>query len=159
MNPASVGRFIDRLEGAFRADDARSANKEVEAANVRRLQEQYRAILRGDFAFVSDSMADDIDMEMIGPPNLPLVGHWHGRQEVAEAVRNNFAQLENQDPEVLAVVAQGDIVVLFARETGVYRPTGKRYAIHWVQLFTFANGKISRFRGIYDTASMLDAMQ
>ena len=94
MNPASVGRFIDRVEGAFLEHDARSASKEVEAANVRRLQEQYRAILRGDFEFVSDSMADDIDMEMIGPPNLPLVGHWRGRQEVAEAVRNNFAQLE-----------------------------------------------------------------
>jgi len=159
INQISVENFIDSLMDAFREGDPDALSKTTEAENVRHLQEQYRAIARGDFGPVVAGLDEDIDMEMIGPSEIPLVGHWRGRERVAEAIQRNFSLLADQQAEILAVVAQGDMVVLFAREQGVFRATGKRYDIHWAQWFTFRDGKIIRFRGLLDSAAMLDAVR
>jgi uncharacterized protein len=159
LHPLSTPNFIEQLELAFARDDGNATSKVCEADNVRRLQDHYRAIARGDFGPVIAGMADDIDYEMIGPPDIPLVGRWRGRQQVAEAVRQNFGMLEEQQAELLDVVAQGDMVVLFAREQGRFRATGKPYDFHWVQLFTFRDGKVARFRGVFDSAALLEAVR
>ena len=157
VHPASVGGFIDKLQEAFREGDPEAASKAAEGENVRRLQELYRAVARGDFGPLGAALGEDIEMEMLGPPGAPLVGRWRGRHQVAEAVRRNFSQLEDQRAELLGVVAQGDTVVLLAREQGVLRATGRRYDLHWAQWFTFRGGSIVRFRGLFDSAALLEA--
>ena len=157
MNTAAVNAFIDDLHRAFHEDDANAAAKDAEAANVRRLQEQYRALARGDFPTFLSHFADDIEMEIIGPDDVPFVGRWTGRQQVAEAVRRNFALVEDQRPEVQTLVAQGDLLVIIAREQGRFRATGRPYDVHFVQVFTFRNGKVAHFREIFDSAPMLDS--
>ena len=157
MNAAAVNAFIDDLHRAFHEDDANAAAKNAEAANVRRLQEQYRALARGDFPAFLDHFADDIKMEIIGPDDVPFVGEWSGRQQVAEAVRRNFAMVEDQKPEILSLVAQGDLLVVIARERGRFRATGRAYDVHFVQVFTFRDGKVRHFREIFDSVPLLDA--
>jgi ketosteroid isomerase-like protein len=157
MNTAAVNAFIDDLHRAFHEDDANAAAKDAEAANVRRLQEQYRALARGDFPTFLSCFADDIEMEIIGPDDVPFVGRWSGKQQVAEAVRRNFALVEEQRPKVQTLVAQGDLLVLIAREQGRFRATGRAYDIHFVQVFTFRDGKVAQFRQIFDSAPLLDA--
>ena len=44
MDQVSVAQFIDRLASAFEEDDAGAAAKAAEAANVRYVQENYRAL-------------------------------------------------------------------------------------------------------------------
>jgi ketosteroid isomerase-like protein len=66
--------------------------------------------------------------------------------------------VEEQQPEILAVVAQGAVVVVTARERGRYRATGRSYDLHWVQLFTFRQGKVVRVREVFDSAAMLAAV-
>jgi uncharacterized protein len=156
MNQPIVQQFIDRLHLAFGEDDDNAALKLVESINVGRVQEQYRAIARGDFAAFLDTLADDVEMEFVGPSHVPFAGRWRGRDQAGEAVRNNFAQVEDQQPEIQSVVAQGDIVVVVAFERGRFRQTGRQYQLHWVQIFTFRDGKVARFRQICDSAAMLD---
>jgi ketosteroid isomerase-like protein len=148
IHQTSVARFIDRLHDAFQEGDEAADGKVTEAGNVRRLQEQYRAIARGDFAPVIASMAQDIELELHGPADLPINGSWRGLAEVTAALQRNFASLAEQQAEILSVVAQGDTVVLFAEERGKVRASDTPYHLRWVQLFTFRDDKIVRVRGV-----------
>jgi ketosteroid isomerase-like protein len=158
MNQTAIEQMIDRLRHAFEEGDPGAPAKQTEAANVKQVQDQYRALARGDFAAFVESLADDIELEIIGPTEVPFVGRWSGRATVVEAVRTNFALMEDQRPEIQSVVAQGDTVVLVAREQGRYRPTGRAYDLHWVQVFTFRDGKLSRMREFFDSAVMLETV-
>jgi ketosteroid isomerase-like protein len=148
IHPASSTRFIDRLHEAFLDGDEAAAGKVTEAANVRRLQEQYRALARGDFQPTISLMADGIELELHAPADLPITGCWRGVAAVTAAMRRNFGSLADQQAELLGVVAQGDTVVLFADESSKVRATGDRYQVRWVQFFTFRDDKLVRVRGV-----------
>lgn len=158
MNPAIIAQFLDNLRPAFAAGDPSAAGKSTEASCVAVVEEQYRAITRGDFAAFLATLAEDIELEIVGPPAVPFVGRWRGRDEVADAVRRNFGCVEDQRPEVLSVVAQGDTVVVVARERGRFRPTGREYDMHWTQVFTIQGGRVVRFLQLFDSAALLTAM-
>lgn len=157
FHPATKSQFIDQLEQAFHAGDPKSKAKDDEARNVRALIEQYQAIARGDFAAAIDAWHDEIEFEMIGPPGSLLAGRWRGKDEVAAAVARNFSALEDQEAEVVSLVAQGDTIAIFAHERGKVRATGKSYECHWVQIYTFAGDKVKQLRSLADTASLYSA--
>lgn len=153
MTPAVIGRFITQLEDAFRDGDPLSAEKEAEAANLTLLREQYEAIGAGNFGKALQILADDIEMEIVCPPDFSFAGRWKGRADVTEAIGRNFAQVADQRPEVEQVIAQGDTVVIVGRETGKYLPTGRWYALNWVHLHQFKDGQVIRFREIVGHAT------
>ena len=156
MDQPIVAKFIDGLPSPFEEGDVGAAVKAAEAANAWRVQESYRAIARGDFAAFFESVAEDVEMEFVGAPHAPFARRWRGRDEAARAVRENFSQVEEQRPEIQTVVAQGDLVVIVPQERGRFRATGRRYETHSVQIFTFRDGKVARFRQICDNSSMID---
>jgi ketosteroid isomerase-like protein len=159
MNPNAMLQFINALHDGFLQGDERAADKNAEARHVALLQEQYRAVQRGDFAAFGALLDDEIDFEIVGPREIPIVGRHRGRDQVAAAVRKNFGMLEDQRPNVQSVVAQGDTVVVHGQETGRVRDTGRAYDIHWVQILTFRDGKVVRFREVFDSAPILAAMR
>lgn len=154
MIPESLASFIDRIDHAFREGDAEVHGKRAEEENVRLLQEQYRALARGDFDAAIGLYDDDVELEITGPPAIPFLGRWRGRDDVADAVRQNFGMVEDQQPEIHSVVAQGDSIIVIARERGRFRPAGRPYELHWVQLFVFRDGKVIRIREIVDGHSL-----
>jgi ketosteroid isomerase-like protein len=145
-----LGRFIDGIDHAFREGDAQVDGKHAEALNVRLLREQYLAMARGDFDAAMGLFHDDVDFEITGPPAVPFLGRWRGRSEVGEAMRRNFAMVEDQEPEIRSLIAQGDIVVVVAHERGRLRASGSPYSLHWVHVCTFHGGKVVRFHEIID---------
>lgn len=157
MSPEAVTAFTERLYLAFLEGDPEVPSKRTEEANVRRLQAQYLSLAKGDYATLIGQMTDDVDMEIIGPASAPFVGHWQGREQVAEALRRNSAQAAEQQPEVISVTAQGDTVVVVSRERGRFKATGKPYDVHWVQIFTYAGGRLCQFKQVFDSGSLLDA--
>ncbi len=159
MNPVVIATFIEQLPTAFRKGDPGASTKRPEAENVRLLQEQYRAISRHDFNAALAYFADDVEFEVLGPQNLPIAGHWHGRAEVATALAKNFALLADQQPVVHDLVAQGDSVVVFVRERGRFLPTGQGYDVTFVQMFQFREGKVVRIREICGESSITLAAQ
>jgi ketosteroid isomerase-like protein len=159
MNPDPITYFIDALHHGFLQGDELAANKQQEARNVAVLQEVFRAIQRGDFMGLTSFFDDDIELDIVGPEAIPIVGRWRGPQKVAEAARRNFGMLEEQHPEVLSVVAQGDTVVIGGRERGRYQPTGRCYDVHFVYFMTLRDGKIVRVHEVFDSAPMLEAVQ
>ena len=156
MNPTIFAQFIERLHHAFHEDDAQADSKAAESANVRLLQNQYRAIARGDYDVLLDTIDEDVEMEIYGTDRVPLAGKWRGRDAVVRAIQENFSQLADEEPEVHSVIAQGDMVVVVAFERGRFKHIQRPYALHWVQIFTFREGKLVRFREIYDSSGLMD---
>jgi uncharacterized protein len=146
MTQATLESFQELFPQAFQDGDPLAAQKQVEAANVRRLQTMYSDIARGDFQAFADALAEDVELEIASGSGLPFNGYWRGKQEVVRATRENFAQLEEQRPVVQSIVAQGDTVVLCCREQGRYRATGKEYDVHWMLVVNYKDGKIVRAR-------------
>lgn len=149
IDASVVTRFVDHLHRAFHDGDRHAATKTEEAENVRLLCEQYRAIGRGDYAAALDLMADDMVLEITGPPGHPFVGRAAGRAEVGAALGRNFALVGEQQIDVLSLVAQGDTVVVVGQERGRYQPSGEPYSVRWVQIFVFRDGKLQVMREVF----------
>lgn len=153
-----IARFLDELFPAFQAGDPAVHEKVAEAACVRLVEGLYRAIVGGDVATFLALLDEDIDFENVGPAVIPWVGRWRGRATVADAMARNFGYVDEQRPEVISVVAQGDTVIVVGRETGRYRPTGREYETHWVHRFTWREGRLVRLQQVSDTAKVVEAV-
>ncbi len=150
MDPETTSDFVGRLTTAFHDGDSQAAHKQLERYNVERLMQFYAAVARHDFSAAAAFLADNVSLEILGA--IPFAGEWNGRDQVSAAIQANFALVDEQQPEIQSVTAQGDTVVVVARELGLYKPTARRYDVHWVQIITFAGGKIVRAREIADNA-------
>jgi len=102
----------------------------------------YNAVIQGDFDAFSDAVTEDVELTVCGFG--PMDGTWRGRRDVVEATRNNFDLVTGQQPEVEAMISQGDCVAVLLRESGTLKATGQPYRLRGVQWFTFANGKIKK---------------
>jgi hypothetical protein len=158
MNQFTDQQFINTVQAAFHEGDANVANKLEEAANVRRVEEVFRLIARKDFKALDDILADQVTLEIVGSPDTPMAGLTQGRQQVIETLENNFAQVEEQQPEIQSVVAQGNTVVVIGRDRGRFRPTGRTYDMHWMHQYTFEGDKIIRMRELFDSAALLNVI-
>src|SRR5262249_30467206 len=152
MHPQTKERFIDRLAAAPESGSHALVPLSASTGHLEKLQECYRAIARGDFSVLTTHADDDVEMELTGPPVLPMSGKWKGRQQVDAAARANFGAVEDQRAELLASAIAGDDVIVFAREQGRVRVSGDTYDIFWTQRFTFKNGKIIHIRGSFAPA-------
>lgn len=157
MNPEVVSRFIENLGPAFEAGDALAAGKQAERDNVACIRQMYEAISRGDYEGLRGLLTEDLELEIAGAPELPVSGSARGINESLALAGRNYAQLEDERPEILSLVAQGDTVAVIARERGRLRATGREYDVLFTHLFTFRDGRIARIFGFCDSASMLEA--
>jgi ketosteroid isomerase-like protein len=145
MSTPHVHAFVDQLFPAFEQGDDQAAAKQAEADNVRRVQAQYRAIAAREYRTTfAESLHPDVEFEILGPPDVPFLGKWRGKEKVVEVVERNFGMLEEQRPQVQTLVAQGDTVVVVGREQGKVRGSGEQYDFHWVAFFTFRDGLVVR---------------
>ena len=150
MSQIADGSFFEHVSSAFKENDPDSPQRERESAHVRCVQLLYHAIARGAFAESLELVTDDFVLEIFGPPSSPFNGRWQGRDDVLAAMQRNFSMLRDQRPEIESLVAQGDQLIVVARESGQVCETGQTYHVRWMQEFTFANGKIKAVRELID---------
>lgn len=149
--------FLDQLMDLYRAADPSATDDSLGTLMVRCVQEIYRAIALRDYAGAAARMSEDFVMEILGPPEIPFTGYWEGREQMAAVLERNFSQLDDQTPQLIGVSAHRDAVLVMGRETGRVRSTGKPYALHWVQWFTFREFELCRFLQIFDSDGLTDA--
>ena len=114
--------------------------------HVRSIEAQLAAIANGDYASVLDDATEDVELEILAPPEFPFIRRARGRDQFLEAVEKNFTSVDDQRPEIVNVVAQGDTVVLIGRESGVLRETRLPYQLEFVHRFTFREGRLASVR-------------
>ena len=133
MNPEFVGRFIKALGPAFEADDTEVSSKRPESENVARVSKIYQAIQNGDQATLGHALADDVELELVGAAESPTTGHWRGRDEVLAGAARNYAQLEDQRPELVAELGSA----FLAADLGLYlepREDHAAYIASWIEV-------------------------
>ena len=112
-NPECTDRFL--ATACHAATDASSSDPQTV------LHAAYDAITRGDFDALGESMIEDAELNVCGFPTAD--GNRRGRNDVVAAARRNYAQIENQQPEIEAMISHGEsIAVLFAKAVCSNRP-------------------------------------
>ena len=120
-----------------------SAAAAQEVAHIRSVQAQIDAISRGDVAGVLKQAHRDVELQIFAPLEFPWISRAYGVQQVREAIAHNFDTVDQQRPEILNVLAEGDVVVLIGRERGVIRATAEKYDVQFVERFTFREGRLA----------------
>jgi hypothetical protein len=134
----------ETYEGAFAEGDREAPSKSLEKRNVAAVKAMVEAVARDDYDALSRVVADGVRLQILAPPDVPFIRNAEGAPAFLDAVRRNFAMLEDQKPVVLSIVAQGDAVVCIVREQGRYVEDGRGYDLHAVQEFVFREGKLAR---------------
>lgn len=151
--------FLVRLMDSYRAGDPCATEATPGTQMVRSIQAIYTAIALQNYIAIAELISADFELEIIGPPEIPIVGCWKGRDAAIAAIGRNFGLLENQFPRILGVVAQESAVLVMGFETGRVIATLRDYSVHWVQWYTFRNGILSRVLQIFDSQAISPAFQ
>jgi ketosteroid isomerase-like protein len=117
------------------------------------VQEVYQAFGRGDIPALLDLLADEVDWKVVGSPRIPYSGLRRNAQEVARF----FEEVAQADDihvfEPREFIDAGESVVVLGFERSTARVEGTTFESEWVHVFTVRHGKVTRWRGFYDTAA------
>lgn len=128
--------------------------------NVTLLKGLYDTFGRGDIPAVLGAMSPHIRWyEAEGNPYMPSGEAWVG----PDAVLNNLfmrlgAEWDGFTVHVKSVHGAGDTVIVEARYSGTYKPTGKSIDAQVCHVWDVKDGKVTRFQQYVDTAKLQDAM-
>ncbi len=136
--------YVRSLQSAFRSDDPRFETRDHEQRHVESLRRQVEAIGGGDLERFLGELDPDVSLEIHAPACFPWIRRARGIEQVRAAVLRNFGSVAQSRHDVLALVAQGDVVDVTLREAGTVRATGEPYDVIGFQQFTFREGRVTR---------------
>jgi ketosteroid isomerase-like protein len=128
--------------------------------NVTLLKSLYGAFGKGDIPTVLGLMSPDIRWyEAESNPYRPTGEPWVG----PEAVLNNLFMRMGAEWEGFTIHARsfygaGESVIVEARYSGTYKPTGKSIDVQVCHVWDVKDGKVTRFQQYVDTAKLQAAM-
>jgi ketosteroid isomerase-like protein len=128
--------------------------------NVGLLKSLYEAFGRGDMPTVLGAMSTDIKWhEAEGNPYMPSGEAWVG----PDAVMNNLITRLGSEWDGFTVhpnsfYGAGDSVIVEARYSGVYKPTGKSIDAQACHVWDVKDGRVTRFQQYVDTAKLQRVM-
>lgn len=125
--------------------------------NTALVRSMYDAIQAGDTSALWTVFADDIEIEVFGPPEIPFAGTHRGREGLDAFFQTVAHHTERPDedhvPEVRELIAQGDKVVAIGVDKVRGRATARAYDGWWVHVIELRGGKVARVREYIDTAA------
>lgn len=121
------------------------------------VQQAYAAFGRGDIDAILGMLTDDIEWRFLASEGVPSAGRFSGKRQVQQW----FGRLAETD-EILKfeprefLEGPNHVTVLGWEQTRP-RPKGRVFESEWVHVFTFRDGKVSRWIGTLDTAAYVAA--
>src|SRR5262245_54344932 len=128
--------------------------------NVDLLKNLYEAFGRGDIPTVLGAMSPHIKWyEAESNPYMPSGEAWVG----PDAVLNNLFLRLGAEWDGFAVhprsfYSAGNAVIVAARYSGKFKPTGKSIDAQVCHIWELEDGKVTRFQQYADTAKLREAM-
>jgi len=128
--------------------------------NVSLMKDLYAAFDRGDIPSVLGAMGAGIRWHQAeGNPYMPSGEAWVG----PDAVLNNLFMRLGTEWDGFAVHPRSfhgaaDSVIVEARYSGTYKPTGKSMDVQVCHVWDIKDGKVTRFQQYLDTAKLQDVM-
>lgn len=130
----------------FEAGDPDAATRVLERANLEAVHRLLGAVVAEDYDALIEELADDAQIELFAPPEFPFVRKATGKEAVRAMITHNFGTVVDQQPEILSVTAQGDTLMMVAKESGRIRYSDQPYDVHFVYNFRIQDGKIAHVR-------------
>ena len=126
--------------------------------NTRLAQSAYQAFGRGDVATLAEMMTDDIEWVNPGDPGVdPNAGTFNGKEAVLGWFGGLASTLDFTTFEPREFIAQNDKVVSLVYAESTARDSGRTLVNHEAHVWTFRDGKFSRFQNYQDTAAVAAA--
>lgn len=117
------------------------------------VQQAYTAFGQGNVPAILDLVADEVDWEFVGSKNLPYAGLRRNHDEVAAF----FAAISVADAihvfEPREFIEAGEHVTVLGWEQSTALDSKQDFASEWAHVFTVKGGKITRWRGFFNTAA------
>jgi uncharacterized protein len=124
--------------------------------NVSLLKDLYNAFGRGDIASVLGAMSPGVRWHQAeSNPYMPSGEPWVG----PDAIMSNLfmrlgAEWDGFTVHTKAFHDAGDSVIVEARYSGTYKPTGKSMDTQVCHIWDVTDGKVTRFQQYVDTAKL-----
>jgi ketosteroid isomerase-like protein len=126
--------------------------------NIQKVQQMYAAFGKGDLPTLLNSVADNVDWQVLGPSVIPQSGPHRGRKEVEKFFGKVAESYDFQKFEPREFIAQDDKVVCLGYYSATMKKTGKFAEAEWAMVFTLRDGKVVKFREYTDTAALAAAL-
>jgi ketosteroid isomerase-like protein len=122
--------------------------------NARLVQGAYEAFGRGEIEALAELMTDDVEWVNPGDPDdNPNAGTFKGKEAVLGWFGGLAATRDYTKFEPREFIAQNDKVVCLVYAEATVRDTGRAFVSHEAQVWTFRDGKLTRFQNYLDTAA------
>ena len=128
-------------------------------ANADVIRSAYLAFNNRDLNGLVAKLDPDCDWDVVGPPDVPFAGHYHGLSQIDGYAHALMDAVHWQLFDPVQYVEQGDVVVVTGREKCVVRASGRPYAGEWVHVFRLRGGRIVAAKEFHDTAEMARAFR
>lgn len=125
--------------------------------NLEIVEEAYAAVGQGQIPHLIEMMADDVDIQVPGPLEIPFAGSYRGREGAGEfflALAESAEVLQFQPTEY---IAGGKQVVVLGHEQLTARATGRTWDTDWAMVWTIEDGRIAALREFHQTAAIAQA--
>jgi ketosteroid isomerase-like protein len=134
--------------------------EKLEQENEQIVRGLYNAYLSHDIRTVIDTCAEDSEWFAMGPPDkLPYAGLYRGHPEVEKYIAILDDVEESNHLVAQEMIAHGDKVIVFGEYIARVNSTGVQFKTDFVHVFTIRDGKVAKFRYLYDTAAAVKAYQ
>ncbi|MEV7510398.1 nuclear transport factor 2 family protein [Streptomyces sp. NPDC091201] len=119
----------------------------------------FRLFDEGRLTDIEALLAPDFEWTYHGPASLPWAGVYRG----VEGFRAFFGIVRDlirvQECEAQEYLDAGDRVVVLGVSRTLVLANGARYEAPWINVFTVRDGLISRYLDLFDTASVVEALE
>ena len=132
---------------------------EVQVHHAEEVKQMYNAFNRGDIPFIISTLHKDCIWEVMGQPDVPYAGIYHGPGDVAGFFEqlNKLVEFTEMVPEHI-LEASNNLVVTTGHYKGKIRKTNKPVSSIFTMFTEFDDaGKVIHFRDCYDTLSVAKA--
>jgi ketosteroid isomerase-like protein len=116
----------------------------------------YEAFGKADVPFILSKLDPSVKWVSNCPPgSIPWGGTRHGHTGAVSFFEVLSERIDMELFEPQQMVSGKDLVFVRGRTVALVRSTRKKFDSDWVHVFTFSDGKITRFQEFYDTAAIV----
>lgn len=131
---------------------------EVLIHHAEKVQQMYDAFNKGDIPFILSSLHPDCIWEVMGEPDVPFAGIYHGPEDVKNFFNKLDQLVEFKEMVPEHILESGNLVVTTGHYKGIIKKTKKPFSSIFAMFDEFNDeGKIVHFRDCYDTLAIARA--
>jgi len=125
-----------------------------------KVNQLYDAYKRRDLNAILNSLSRDCIWEVMGQPEIPFAGIYHGKEDIKDFFGKLEDTLDMSEFSVEHILENGNLVVATGHFNAMARKTNKRFSTIWAMTFEFNdNEEIVHFRDCFDTLTCARALR